>query len=65
MIAVSSYRRGEINMLWWVILLEMIVFAALFTIVIFTYYRGDRKYSPTSIHNYPPEIRSIEICSVI
>ena len=44
-------------MTWWVILIEMIVFAALFTAIIFTYYRGDRKYSPTSIHNYPPDIQ--------
>ena len=35
----------------WVILIEMIVFAAIFTAIIFTYYRGDRKYSPASIHN--------------
>ena len=42
---------------WWVILLEMVVFAALFTTIIFTFYRGDRKYSQTSIHNYPPEIQ--------
>ncbi len=44
-------------MTWWVILIEMIVFAALFTISIFTYFRGDRKYSPASIHNYPPDIQ--------
>ena len=44
-------------MTWWVIILEMLVFAALFTIIVFTYYRGDRKYSPTSIHNYPPDIQ--------
>ena len=41
----------------WVILIEMIVFAAIFTAIIFTYYRGDRKYSPASIHNYPPDIQ--------
>ena len=40
-----------------VILIEMIVFAAIFTAIIFTYYRGDRKYSPASIHNYPPDIQ--------
>ena len=44
-------------MTWWVILIEMLVFAALFTIIIFSYYRGDRKYSPVSIHNYPPDIQ--------
>lgn len=34
-------------MVWWVIVVEMVVFAALFTTIIFTYYQGDRKYSPT------------------
>ena len=41
----------------WVILGEMVVFAIIFTTVIFAYYRGDRKYSPASIHNYPPDIQ--------
>ena len=44
-------------MTWWVILIEMLVFAVLFTIIVFSYYRGDRKYSPESIHNYPPDIQ--------
>jgi len=35
----------------------MAVFAAIFTTVIFAYYRGGRKYSPSSIHNYPPGIQ--------
>jgi len=35
----------------------MLVFAAIFTAIIFTYYRGGRKYSPASIHNYPPDIQ--------
>ena len=42
----------------WVILVEMAVFAAIFTTVVFAYYRGDRKYSPASIHNYPPDIQA-------
>lgn len=41
----------------WIILIEMLVFAAIFTAIIFAYYRGDRKYSPASIHNYPPDIQ--------
>jgi len=41
----------------WIILLEMAVFAAIFTAIIFAYYRGDRKYSPASIHNYPADIQ--------
>ena len=44
-------------MLWWVIALEAAAFAGLFTAIIFAYYRGDRKYSPASIHNYPPDIQ--------
>ena len=40
-----------------VILIEMAVFAAIFTAIIFAYYRGGRKYSPASIHNYPPDIQ--------
>ena len=40
-----------------VILIEMVVFAAIFTAIIFAYYRGGRKYSPASIHNYPPDIQ--------
>lgn len=44
-------------MTWWVIAIESLVFAAVFTAIIFTYYQGDRKYSPVSIHNYPPEIQ--------
>ncbi|MBR2570817.1 MAG: hypothetical protein IKE30_01615, partial [Clostridia bacterium] len=40
-----------------VILIEMAVFAAVFTAIIFVFYRGSRKYSPASIHNYPPDIR--------
>jgi len=42
----------------WVILVEMAVFAAIFTAVVFAYYHGDRKYSPASIHNYPPDIQA-------
>ena len=42
----------------WVILVEMAVFAAIFTTVIFAYYRGNRKYSPASIHNYPTDIQA-------
>ena len=40
-----------------IVLIEMIVFAAIFTAIIFTYFRGDRKYSAASIHNYPPDIQ--------
>ena len=41
----------------WVILFEMAVFAVLFTAIVFLASRGDRKYSPAAIHNYPPDIQ--------
>lgn len=44
-------------MSWWVILIEMLVFAGIFTTVLFAFYRGERKYSAASIHNYPPDIQ--------
>ena len=45
----------------WVILIEMAVFAAIFTAAVFLAYRGDRKHSPAAIHNYPPDIQE-EYC---
>lgn len=44
-------------MLWWVIVIEALVFAGIFTAIIFTAYRGEKKYSPAGIHNYPPDIQ--------
>ena len=41
----------------WIILIEMFVFAVFFTVIVFSYYRGERKYSPEGIHNYPPDIQ--------
>ncbi|MBQ9189042.1 MAG: hypothetical protein IJ138_06940 [Clostridia bacterium] len=41
----------------WVILIEMVAFAAIFTAAVFFASRGDRKYSTASIHNYPPDIQ--------
>ena len=40
-----------------VIIIEMAVFAALFTVIVFMAARGDKKYSPAGIHNYPPDIQ--------
>lgn len=40
-----------------VIMVEMAVFAALFTIGVLVGYRGDKKYAPSAIHNYPPDIQ--------
>ena len=41
----------------WIILIEMIVFAAIFTLIVFLSYRGEKKYSAAAIHNYPPDIQ--------
>ena len=40
-------------MIWWVILLEAVAFAA----IVFWAYRGDKMYTPAAIHNYPPDIQ--------
>lgn len=42
---------------WQVILMEALVFAALFTILVFATSSGERKYSAANIHNYPPDIQ--------
>lgn len=44
-------------MIWWVILLEAIAVAAIFTTIVFSAYRGDKMYTPAAIHNYPPDIQ--------
>ena len=41
----------------WVILVEMAVFSAIFTAIVFIFSCGDRKYSAAGIHNYPPDIQ--------
>ena len=40
-----------------VILIEMAVFSAIFTAIVFFAASGDRKHSPAAIHNYPPDIQ--------
>ena len=40
-----------------VILIEAAVFAALFTILVFASYGGDKKHSASAIHDYPPDIQ--------
>ena len=42
-------KERDKDMTWWVILIEMFVFAGLFTAILFIYFRGDRKYSAASI----------------
>ena len=44
-------------MVWYVFVVEAIVFAGLFTTILFATYHGDRIYSPECIHNYPPDIQ--------
>ena len=41
----------------WVILIEMAVFAVIFTAIVFFGASGDRKHSTAAIHNYPPDIQ--------
>ena len=45
-------------MTWWVILVEAAAFAVLFTVIVFWASRGDKMYSPATIHNYPPDIQT-------
>ena len=40
-----------------VILMEALVFAALFAILVFATSSGERKHSAANIHNYPPDIQ--------
>ena len=35
----------------------MVVFAAIFTAIVFIIYDGDKKHSAAGIHNYPPDIQ--------
>ncbi len=37
--------------------MEAAAFALLFTAIVLTGCRGDRKYTPAAIHNYPPDIQ--------
>ncbi len=41
----------------WIIVIEALAFAALFTAIVLTAYRSDKKHSPAGIHNYPPDIQ--------
>ena len=41
----------------WVILIEMAVFSAIFTAIVFFGASGKRKHSTAAIHNYPPDIQ--------
>lgn len=45
-------------MIWWVIAIEALIFAVIFTVIVLTSYGGDKKYSAAGIHNYPPDIQA-------
>lgn len=53
----DQYEERGVNMNIWVILIEMLVFAAIFTAIVLIASRGDKKYSAAAIHNYPPDIQ--------
>ena len=40
-----------------ILIIEALVFVALFTVLVFVNYRGEKKYSAAAIHNYPPDIQ--------
>lgn len=44
-------------MIWWVILIEAIIFAGIFTTIVLTAAHGDKKYNTANIANYPPDIQ--------
>jgi hypothetical protein len=44
-------------MIWWVIAVEALAFAAIFTAAVLGIYLGDKKYSTAGIANYPPDIQ--------
>ena len=43
----------------WVILIEIAVFSAIFTAIVFFGASGERKHSPAAIHNYPRDIQEV------
>ena len=44
-------------MIWWVILIEAVVFAGIFKAIVLPTALSDKKHSASSIHNYPPDIQ--------
>lgn len=39
------------------VFLALVFLAAIFTAIVFIASRGDRRYTPAGIHNYPPDIQ--------
>ena len=44
-------------MIWWVIVIEAIVFAGIISAIVLPSGLSDKKHSPSSIANYPPDIQ--------
>lgn len=44
-------------MIWWAVVIEAIVFAGIFTAIVLPSGLSDKKHSPSSIANYPPDIQ--------
>lgn len=44
-------------MIWWIIIIEAIVFAGIFSAIVLPSGLSDKKHSPSSIANYPPDIQ--------
>ncbi len=44
-------------MIWYVFVTEAIIFAVLFTMILFASFHGEKMYSPACVHNYPPDIQ--------
>lgn len=44
-------------MIWWAVVIEAVVFAGIFTSIVLPAGLSDKKYSPSGIHNYPPDIQ--------
>ena len=43
---------------WWVIVIEALVFAGIFTAIVMSIpFNEEKKYSASNIHNYPPDIQ--------
>ena len=40
-----------------ILIIEAIIFALIFTVIVLINYGGDKKYTAGSIHNYPPDIQ--------
>ena len=44
-------------MIWWAIVIEALIFAGIFSVIVLPAGLSDKKHSPSSIANYPPDIQ--------